>query len=365
MPHASAYLCVSHLPWDTAWQRPQHLLSRFARDRRVYYVEPPVTDEREVSLHHGHTDHGVHILTPHLPGDLPADAQDTLLHALLADLVTRQDLQDWGLWCTHARAAGPTRGLTPLLTIYDYTHPTEEREAEEDLLARADVVFTGSPTLHESLRYRHPYVYLFPDAVDPDHFRPARALRSPGGSGRAGILVWDEEMVDWEMVEALSLAGMNLTVVGPVHRPLPPWVEYRGEVGYDDLPAVLARWDLGLMPLRRDKDTRSLCPADPLLLLAAGLPVIAAPLPDLMIRYRPDNLVRFAATLEQYLEEAVAVQTEDAVRRLRSADRLLAGVSWDHTWKAMGAIMAQSAEEKRVRHREDASSGTELALQGA
>jgi len=31
-------VCLSHLRWDFVWQRPQHLMSRFARDRAVFFV---------------------------------------------------------------------------------------------------------------------------------------------------------------------------------------------------------------------------------------------------------------------------------------------------------------------------------------
>jgi UDP-galactopyranose mutase len=35
-------VCFSHLRWDFVYQRPQHLLSRFAKYGRVFYFEEPV-----------------------------------------------------------------------------------------------------------------------------------------------------------------------------------------------------------------------------------------------------------------------------------------------------------------------------------
>src|SRR5688572_9633549 len=35
-------VCFSHLRWDFVYQRPQHLLTRCARDRRVFFVEEPI-----------------------------------------------------------------------------------------------------------------------------------------------------------------------------------------------------------------------------------------------------------------------------------------------------------------------------------
>ena len=34
-------ICFSHLRWNFVFQRPQHLMSRFARERRVIYWEEP------------------------------------------------------------------------------------------------------------------------------------------------------------------------------------------------------------------------------------------------------------------------------------------------------------------------------------
>ena len=35
-------VCLSHLRWGFVYQRPQHLLSRFAKHQRVFFVEEPV-----------------------------------------------------------------------------------------------------------------------------------------------------------------------------------------------------------------------------------------------------------------------------------------------------------------------------------
>ena len=37
-------VCFSHLRWDFVYQRPQHLLSRAAQSRRVFFVEEPHYD---------------------------------------------------------------------------------------------------------------------------------------------------------------------------------------------------------------------------------------------------------------------------------------------------------------------------------
>src|SRR4051794_23655661 len=36
-------ICFSHLRWDFVFQRPQHLMTRFAKGRRVVFWEEPVS----------------------------------------------------------------------------------------------------------------------------------------------------------------------------------------------------------------------------------------------------------------------------------------------------------------------------------
>src|SRR5262249_5732285 len=38
-------ICLSHLRWDFVYQRPQHLLSRTAKERRVFFVEEPIIED--------------------------------------------------------------------------------------------------------------------------------------------------------------------------------------------------------------------------------------------------------------------------------------------------------------------------------
>lgn len=64
-------VCLSHLRWNFVYQRPQHLLSRCAKNRRVFFVEEPVfsagTDWRlDVSIHES----GVWVIVPHLSEEI-------------------------------------------------------------------------------------------------------------------------------------------------------------------------------------------------------------------------------------------------------------------------------------------------------
>ncbi len=86
--HPEDLICYSHLRWAFVYQRPQHLMSRVARERRVFFIEEPVREDRVAPGMRIRTceKSGVKVVTPLLPHDLDAgDAQGTiakLLHSL-------------------------------------------------------------------------------------------------------------------------------------------------------------------------------------------------------------------------------------------------------------------------------------------
>ena len=64
-------VCLSHLRWGFVYQRPQHLMRRFAAERSVLFVEEPVHDAAIVRprLDLREAD-GVRIAVPVLPSHL-------------------------------------------------------------------------------------------------------------------------------------------------------------------------------------------------------------------------------------------------------------------------------------------------------
>src|SRR5688572_30004335 len=78
-------VCFSHLRWDFVFQRPQHLMTRFARARKVVFWEEPLPGpsvglDRRVCPHSG-----VVIVTPMLPEGLGVDERNATLQSLLDD----------------------------------------------------------------------------------------------------------------------------------------------------------------------------------------------------------------------------------------------------------------------------------------
>src|SRR5512133_3132181 len=74
--YADAPIIVhSHLRWDFVWQRPQQLLSRFAKRSHVLFVEDPIYLDDVADAHLGLSQpiERVHRVVPMLPGELRGD----------------------------------------------------------------------------------------------------------------------------------------------------------------------------------------------------------------------------------------------------------------------------------------------------
>ncbi len=373
MLSAPDLVCFAHLSWNFVYQRPQHLMARCARQRRVFYVEPPVFDAEDARLEVWAVRDGLHVATPHLPpsldtvssaGALADDAISAHIRALIDGMLSDHDIHSFVAWYYTPMAVNPTRRLRPLATVYDCMDelsafadgPPELPALERELLGRADLVFTGGHSLFEAKRGAHPHVYEFPSAVDVAHFARAREREGPEPADQANIPrprlgfagVLDERM-DLALVAGVAdlRPDWHWVIVGPVAAqkfdsallPRRPNIHYLGLKAYDDLPAYLAGWDVATLPFARNAATRYISPTKTPEYLAAGLPVVSTSIRDVVHPYGDQGLVHIADAPVDFVAAAEAARAEDAAARRSKADPLLAGMSWDRTWERMDRLL--------------------------
>jgi UDP-galactopyranose mutase len=354
-PESFDLLCISHLRWDFVWQRPQQLLSRFARQRRVVFVEEPLSGEGPARLERARRGESVTLVTPHLPAGLPPDRVAGEQARLLEELAG--ELGRFVLWLYTPMAVDYTRGLGPLAVVYDCMDelsafalaPDHIAEREAELFDLADLVFTGGASLYEAKRGRHHDVHLYPSSVDTAHFATARAVLSEPREQRRlprprlGYMGVVDERMDLDLVSRIAAAepGWQVVLLGPhakidpAQLPQAPNIHYLGQRAYEELPSYLAGWDVGLMPFARNEATRFISPTKTPEYLAAGLPVVSTPIADVVRPYGEAGLVRIAKSAEEFLESCRAAMSEDRDARLRRVDASLTESSWDYTWADM------------------------------
>ncbi len=353
-------------------QRPQHLLNRAARDRRVFYWEEPVEDANAPAagtlevLQEGER---LWVLKPHLPpaSSSPSEAatlQRDLLRRLLADFAIERPLA----WFYTPMALRFTGDLQPRVTVYDCMDelsgflgaPPELRERERELFSRSDVVFTGGMSLYESKRQQHGNVHAFPSSIDVPHFRAARenaaepvdqtSIPHP----RAGFYGVLDERFDIALAAELARLrpAVHFVYIGPIVKIAPealphaPNIHYLGGKNYAELPAYLAGWDVALLPFARNESTRFISPTKTPEYLAAGKPVVSTPIHDVVSGYGDEGLVAIAETPEEFaaaIDRALEPQTAEWREKVEAK---LATNSWDRTWAGMQAEI-EAVEARR------------------
>lgn len=354
----------SHLRWDFVYQRPQHLLSRLARDRRVFFVEEPDHTPGPASITASSRCVGVTVLQARTPIEATgfADAQLRVLEPLL-----RQCLADHGVraavaWFYTPMAlplldAVPARAVVydcmDELSAFDFA-PPQLLQREAELLQRADVVLTGGPSLYEAKKSRHANVHCFPSAVDVAHFAPAagRVDTSDIAHPRLGFFGVIDERLDSALIAALAQAepDWQVVMVGPVVKidpaslPRAANIHWLGQQPYAALPALVQGWQVCLLPFALNAATRFISPTKTLEYMAAEKPVVSTAVHDVVTLY--GDQIRVASDAASFIALCRAALAEAAARRLIRVATMRAAVartSWDRTAHAMRRLINAAA----------------------
>src|SRR5688572_4137605 len=112
-------ICFSHLRWDFVYQRPQHLMSRFAREKRVFILEEPVFTDTSPQLDITPRAENVYVAVPKLPHGFEAEKIPLQLRAFLGELLERYGIRHFLSWYYTPMMFEWSRDLEPLAIVYD------------------------------------------------------------------------------------------------------------------------------------------------------------------------------------------------------------------------------------------------------
>lgn len=368
-------IVFSHRRWGFVVQRPQHLLIRLARHFDIYFIEEPVFAEGAPALMSAIHQNGIEVLTPRTPVFAPGlhDDQLAVLKPLVDEFVAARGLADPLVWLCTPMALPLVADLEPRAVVYDcmdelasFTFAPPQLPAREAaLMALADVVFTGGPSLYEVRKGRHPNLYCLPSAVDADHFAPAgldgddvegavatelhRGMPHP----RLGFFGVIDERLDLDLVANIATLrpDWQIVMVGPVVRidpaalPQRPNIRWLGMQCYEALPHLMANWDVCLLPFALNEATRFISPTKTLEYLAGGKPVVSTPIRDVVSLYA--SAVRIGSTAEDFVAAVEAALAESPAAladwRIR-AEALVDGRTWDGTADIIAGVLLEYVE---------------------
>lgn len=187
-------------------------------------------------------------------------------------------------------------------------------EMERRLIEKSDLVVVSASPLYRSKKRYNPNTFLIPHGVDVAHFRQACFAETeipedfpPRDGPVIGFFGLIEDWVDLGLVRSLAEArpAWSFVLIGDARADTSvlrgvPNVHLLGRRSYQSLPGYCKAFDVAILPFVLNELTLA---ANPLKLreyLAAGLPVVATPLPEVQ---RLEGLVRMARTPREYLAE--------------------------------------------------------------
>jgi UDP-galactopyranose mutase len=356
------------------WQRPQQILSRLAKERRIAFIEEPIfLPEGEAPRLEVREAGGITVVQPHTPPQeewLPrvSDRNKEIIRGLVEPFL-RDGKWTGGVRWHYAPMAIYMRDLTGDATVvYDCMDelsafkgaPPELVECERRLMDEADVMFTGGLSMWLNKKQHHANCHRFDSGVDVEHFQAATRAETPLPEdardlshpviGYYGVI---DERMDYPAIRALSEAFPEGTIllVGPVTKvdpaelPQAPNIRYTGQRTYDQLPGYLKAFDVALVPFADNEATRFLSPTKTLEYFAGLKPVVSSPVKDVVENYA--DIVRLARTPEEYVTAVRAALSEDNSERARRGLEKAGEKTWDAIVGAMKGLLAEAEARRR------------------
>jgi glycosyltransferase involved in cell wall biosynthesis len=358
-------LCFCHLRWGFVFQRPNHLLSRFSKHQRVFFIEEPIFYDGEDKLQIENYNENLFVVTPYIKSGLTEEEVYKRQRKFINNLLTNMNIEKYFSWYYTPMALPFTDHLEPEVIVYDCMDelsafkfaPPQLTILEKDLLKKADVVFTGGQSIYEAKRDAHHNIYSIPSSIDKHHFGLARKIKEDPADQkniphpRFGFFGVIDERFDIELIDAVAKAKpeWQFILLGPVVKidpaTLPKYdnIHYLGGKKYEELPGYIAGWDIAMVAFAMNESTKFISPTKTPEYLAAGKPVISTPIRDVVRPYGDNKLVHIVNNADEFIK---AAEKELGKKRkapwLKKVDDFLLYNSWDRTWGQM------------VRHIEDA-----------
>ncbi len=336
-PATDALVIGLHLRWPGVRQRPHHIAVRLAQHCRVLVVEEPLL--AVATANPLRAADNLTVLVPERSGNIVDVVDDATLEAVRSFI--GGDRAAFWLYSPLLLPLVDAQPTAPIIydkmdelaafDLADARIPAREGE----LLKRATIVFAGGRSLWESVRERARAGGAYASGVDFDHYAHA------GLDGRArtgerpvfGYVGVIDERLDLDLIATLAAARPDALVmlagpvakIGPASLPRAANIVYLGARSYGELPALMAGFDVALMPFALNAATRFISPTKTLEYLAAGLPVVSTPVHDVVADFSD---VVTVADRQNFVAAVARAERRDPEQR-EAGRRRASAMSWD------------------------------------
>ncbi len=339
-----------HLRWDFVYQRPQHIISRMAKDQKILLIEEPWRREHEPDSRLTKVTENLHVLQPNV---WSIDE----IENVLAQYTGKKVATGWFY----------SASFVPLLSYFEFDTivydcmdelalfkgaPEKLMEQERYLMANTNVVFTGGKSLYESKAQHHDNVHCFPSSVDQEHFAKAQngialpqdiaAITGPI-AGYFGVI---DERVNLQLLNEVALLRpeISFVMIGPLAKigehdlPRQHNIHYLGMRDYKELPGYLKAFSVAMMPFALNDATKYISPTKTLEYMAAGKPIVSTAIKDVVRDY--SGCVEIVATAGEFAKsiDKLIANAPNAMLEAEYAT-ILKNTSWNATADAMKVLI--------------------------
>ncbi len=341
-------IVFSHIKWESLKKRPQLVISKLAKSRKVLFVEEPIefapAEEKTVQIKK--INRNICVMQPKI-------AQENInsqLPNLIKQHLKKQTLEsDPILWFYSPIFEGVTNQIDNSMVIYDcmqdFSTNEEIAHLEKRLLNKADVVLTDSEGLYEIKKTQNHNTHYIPTWVDRYHYEQAfeRSTKIPGDIAAIKPMIMGyvgtiDSRIDFDLLKKIATRApqISFVMIGPVQgintRKIPklPNIHFLGEKTYEELPGYLKAIDIALIPFLNNEETQNIRPLKTLEYLAARKRVISTKVKQIteecgqIVSFISDEN-EFVDTVNKYIHEGFGPK----VHREFLQDRYIRSSSWD------------------------------------
>lgn len=351
-------VCLSVIDWSFRYQRPQQILSQFAKNgSRIFYISSDFLDRggesyqcREIGRNifevRIRANSSMSIYRSDIDGTILNDMMDSIEElrkdALIMDAVCMVHLP---FWRPLAKGIKDNFGWRIVYDCMDehagFSTNGKAMVENEELLARdADIVTAASSSLYEKMKKFNERCFLIPNAADVDHFSylpPNNYLKDMGRPviGYYGAIAewFDNELVEhlalnrkeWNFVFIGHTFGADLSALEKL-----PNVFFLGEKTYTELPKYLYWFDVCIIPFKLNSLTMATNPVKFYEYMSSGKKVVSVELPELLPYSRYVYLARDKKSFLERIEEALIENDPELVAERTAVAR---NNSWEKRYE--------------------------------